>query len=81
MENSPSEKPFDFTDLIERQKEEFDTDLDLCFQVAEQDKLIYNQTPRKTIIEDIEKIRDEFFTFGVFFLVEEGDDFLEIVVN
>ena len=40
----PSGNPFDFTDLVERKKEE-EIDLGSFFELAEESKIVYNQTP------------------------------------
>ena len=45
-----SENPFDFTDYIEKQKEENEIDLGLFLELAEENKNIYNQTPVSTLI-------------------------------
>ena len=34
--------PFDFTDYVEKQKEENEIDLDLFLELAEENKIIYN---------------------------------------
>ena len=48
------ENPFDFTDYVEKQKEENEIDLGLFLELAEENKIIYNQTPVNTLIEDME---------------------------
>ena len=52
--NLPSENPFDFTERVEKQKEENEIDLGLFFELAEKNKIIYNQTPVNNLIEDME---------------------------
>ena len=67
------ENPFDFTDYVEKQKEENEIDLGLFLELAEENKIIYNQTPISTLIEDMEKLKNGFFTNGYFTLGEEGE--------
>ena len=69
----PKENPFDFTDYNEKQKEENEIDLGLILELAEEDKIIYNQTPVNTLIEDMEKLKNWFFTTGNFSLGDEGE--------
>ena len=69
----PKENPFDFTDIVEKQKEENEIDLGLFFEIAEENKIIYNQIPETTLIEDMEKLKNGFFTNGYFTLGEEGE--------
>ena len=66
----PEENPFDFTDYVEKQKEENEIDLGLFLELAEENKIIYNQTPVNTLIEDMEKLKNGFFTNGYFTLGE-----------
>ena len=81
----PSENPFDFTDYVEKQKEENEIDLGLFLELAEENKNIYNQTPVSTLIKDMEKLKNGFFPNGYFSLGEEGDidiiDSSKIVLN
>ena len=65
--------PFDFTDYVEKQKEENEIDLGLFLELAEENKIIYNQTPVNTLIEDIEKLKNGFFTNGYFSLGDDGE--------
>ena len=51
----PKENPFDFTDIIEKQKEENEIDLGLFLELAEENKIVYSQVPVTTLIEDMEK--------------------------
>ena len=71
--NIPKENPFDFTDIIEKQKEENEIDLGLFLELAEENKIIYNQVPVTTLIEDMEKLKNGFFNNGYFTLGEEGE--------
>ena len=73
IRNLPKENPFDFTDIVEKQKEENEIDLALFLELAEENKIIYNQVPINILIEDIEKLKNGFFTNGYFFLGEEGE--------
>ena len=69
----PSEYPFDFTEYVEKQKEENEIDLGLFFEVAEEKKKRFNETPVNTLIEDMEKLRTGFFTRGYFSLGDDGE--------
>ena len=69
----PKENPFDFTDTVEKQKEENETDLGLFLEPAEENKVIYNQVPVTTLIEDMEKLPNGFFTNGYFNLGDERE--------
>ena len=73
IKNLPKENPFDFTDIVEKQKEENGIDLGLFLELAEENKIIYNQVPINILIEDIEKLKNGFFTNGYFSLGEEGE--------
>ena len=73
IKNLPVENPFDFTDYVEKQKEENEIDLGLFIELAEENKIIYNQVPINTLIEDMEKLKNGFFTNGYFTLGEEGE--------
>ena len=69
----PVENPFDFTEYVENHKEENEIDLGLFLELAEENKIIYNQVPVNTLIEDTEKLKNGFFTNGYFTLGEEGE--------
>ena len=69
----PVENPFDFTEYVENQKEENEIDLGLFLELAEENKIIYNQVPVNTLKEDTEKLKNGFFTNGYFTLGEEGE--------
>ena len=73
IENLPVENPFDFTDYVEKQKEENEIDLGLFLELAEENKIIYNQAPVITLIEDMKKLKNGFFTNGYFTLGEDGE--------
>ena len=73
IKNLPVENPFDFTEYLEKQKEENEIDLGLFLELAEENKIIYNQVPINNLIEDMEKLKNGFFTNGYFTLGEEGE--------
>ena len=73
IKSLPKENPFDFTEYIKKQKEENEIDLGLFFEIAEENKIIYNQVPINTLVEDMEKLKNGFFTNGYFTLGEEGE--------
>ena len=73
IKNLPKENPFDLTDIVEKQKEENEIDLGLFLELAEENKIIYNQVPINILIEDMEKLKNGFFTNGYFSLGEEGE--------
>ena len=73
IEILPVENPFDFTEYIEKEKEENDIDLGLFFELAEENKIIYNQVPINILIEDMQKLTNGFLTNGYFTLGEEGE--------
>ena len=67
------ENPFDFTDYLKKQKEDDEIDLGLFLEIREENKIIYNQTPVNTLIEDMKKLKNGFFTSGYFSLGDEGE--------
>ena len=69
----PIENPFDFTEYVQKQKEENEIDLGFFFEIAEKNKIIYNQTPVNTLIEDLKKLRNGIFTTGFFSLGDDGE--------
>ena len=73
IKNLPIENPFDFTEYVKEQEEENEIDLGLFLELAEENKIIYNQVPINTLIDDMEKLKNGFFTNGYFTLVEEGE--------
>ena len=73
IRNLPKENLFDLTDIVEKQKEENEIDLGLFLELAEENKIIYNQVPINTLVEDMEKLKNGFFTNGYFTLGEEGE--------
>ena len=73
IKNLPKENPFDFTEYVNDQKEDEEIDLGLFLELAEENKIIYNQTPVSTLIEEMEKLKNGFFTNGYFTLGEEGE--------
>ena len=76
--NLPSENPSDFTEYHERQKEENEVDFGFFFELAEENKVIYNQLPINILIEDMESLKNGFLTNGSFTL---GDNEGEINAN
>ena len=58
IKNIPKDNPFDFTDIVEKQKEENEIDLGLFLELAEGNKIIYNQVPINILVEDMEKIKN-----------------------
>ena len=73
IKNIPEENPFDFTDVVKKQKEDDEIDLGLFLELAEENKIIYNETPINTLIEDMEKLKNGFFTNGYFSLGDDGE--------
>ena len=73
IKNLPVENPFDFTEYLEKHLEENEIDLGLFLELAEENKIIYNQVPINNLIEDMEKLKNGFFTNGYFTLGEEGE--------
>ena len=73
IKNLPKENHFDFTDIVKKQKEDDEIDLGLFFEIAEENKIIYNQIPVNTLIEDMENLKNGFFTNGCFSLGDEGE--------
>ena len=71
IKNLPKENPFDFTEYINKQKEENEIDLGLFLELAEENKIVYNLLPINILIKDMEKLRNGFFTNGHFSLGEE----------
>ena len=69
----PVENPFDFTEYIEKEKVENEIDFGLFFELAEENKIKYNQVPIKILIADMQKVTNGFFTNGYFTLGEEGE--------
>ena len=51
IKNIPKANPFDFTDYVEKQKEDIDIDLGLFLELAEENKITYNQTPVNTFVK------------------------------
>ena len=66
------ENPFNFTEYVEKQKEEGEIDLGLFVELAE-NKIINNQLPVNSLIEDVEKLKKVYFTNGYFSQVDEGE--------
>ena len=64
IKNTPKGNPFDFTEYLEKQKEYNEMDIGLFLELAEENRIIYNQTPGYTLIEDMEKLKNGFFPNG-----------------
>ena len=69
----PIKNPFHVTDYVEKQKEENERDLGLFLEIAEENKIIYNQTPINNLIEDMQKLSNGSFTNSYFTLGEAGE--------
>ena len=54
IKNLPKENPFGLTEYVEKQKEDDEVDLGLFLELPEENKIIYNQTPVNTLIENME---------------------------
>ena len=61
IKNILKQNRFDFTQYVEKQKEGFEIDLGLFLELAEQNKIIHNQTPVNIRIEDMENLKNGFF--------------------
>ena len=72
-------------DTIKKKQEKDEIDLSLFFELAEEYKIGYNQTPVNTLIEDMEKLESGFFTNDVFVYMRKENmkliDFLDILAN
>ena len=58
---------------MKHQKDDNKIDLGLFLEVAEENKIVYNQIPVNTLIEDMEKLKNGFFTNGYFSLGDERE--------
>ena len=67
------DNPFDFTDIVKKQKEDDEIDLGLFLELVEENKILYNQTPVNTLIEDIEKLKIGFLTKCYCSLGDDGE--------
>ena len=63
----------DFTEDVENQNEENEIDLGSFFELAKENKIIYNQTRVNTLIEGMEKLKNGFFTNGYFSVGDDGE--------
>ena len=79
------EIPFENTKNAEKQKEDNEINLSLFLDLAEENKIIYNQAPANTLIEAMKKMKNALFTNGYFTLGEEAEidtnRVLKIVIN
>ena len=73
IKNLPSKIPFKITECVGKQKEDKENDLGLFSELAEENKNIYNQVPVNTLIEDMEKLTNGFFSNGYFSLGDKGE--------
>ena len=73
MRKEIEENPFDFTEYVEKQKEQIEIDLGLFLELAEEKKVVYNQTPVYTLIEDMERFKNGFLTIGYFSLGDKAE--------
>ena len=73
IQTLPKNNPCDFTENVEKQKEDNERDLGLFLELAKENKIIYNQTPANTLIEDVEKLRRGFCTVGYFSLSDKEE--------
>ena len=69
----PKAKAFYFTEYVERQKGDVEIDLGLFLNLAEENKILYNEVPVTTLIEDMENLTYGFFMNGCFSLGDEGE--------
>ena len=68
----PNENPFDFTEYVRKQKEDKKIDIGLILELAEENKIIYNQVPVSNLIEGMERLNNAFSTNGYFSPSDEG---------
>ena len=73
IKKKPKENPFDFTEYVKKQKEDDEIDLGLFLELAEESRIIYNQTPVNILIEDMENLRNGFSTKFYFSLGDGGE--------
>ena len=66
--NIPRENPFDFTEFVKKPKDDDEIDLGLFLEIAAENKIINNQTPVNTLIDEMEKLENSFSTSGYFTL-------------
>ena len=71
--NIPQENPFDFIEYFDKRKEDNEIYLGLFLELADENKILYNQTPKNTSREDMEKLRTGLLTNGYFSLGDDGD--------
>ena len=62
IKNLSSENLFDFTEYLEMQKDEIEIDFGFFRELAEENKIIYNQVAANSLIEDMEELKNGFFT-------------------
>ena len=85
IKNLPIENPFDFADIVEKQKEENEIDLGLFLELAEENKIIYNQVPINILVEDLKKLKMVSLQMVISHLVKKEKliliDFSKTVMN
>ena len=59
--NLPSENPLDYTEYVEMRKGKNETDFGLFFEIAEGNKIIYNQVTINSLIKDMKKLKKQLF--------------------
>ena len=66
IKNHSIENPFDLTGYVEKQKEGNLIDLGLFFQSAEENKVIYNETPVNNLVKSYGKTENWLFNERLF---------------
>ena len=66
-------KPVWFYRIRWRAKSDNEIDVGLFFEIAQENKIMYNQTPVNTLIEVMEKLKNGFCTNGYFSRGDEGE--------
>ena len=59
--------------MLKTKKKENEIDLGLFLVLAEENKIFYNQTPVNTLMENMQKLRNGFFTNDYFSLGDDGE--------
>ena len=72
MRKKTKENPF-FIEYNENQKKDNKRELGPFLEVPEEEKILNNQTPVNTLIKDMEKLKNGFFTNGYFSLGDNGE--------
>ena len=61
------------TERLERQEEENEIDLGSFFELAERNKILYNQVPVNTLMKDTKNLKNGFFTISYFTLGDKRE--------